>query len=327
MTDRPGIPARELSDEELERQGVHAHAMRHWVFLHGTAEQFRTHTERMLELEQEYLRRHPQRTWQGSGGEAEAPSRDDRIRDLVQTFSRAITALLDEQPAAAAPSAPRRDPVQAQVALLQRFAEAPDGRMHKLEAHQIARQLAPDSHLVAQLYRQDPPLLHADRDVAGDHRRRPRLAAEARRPGLSGRSVPAGQLRPRGLGPRGPGRVPLAEHLGGAVAAPPRRQQLARQAGVEQREAPPLLDQADLGDQRLPVGARPRPADQVEEVLVAAARWRRGPRPCGRASARRRAAPAVATNDQLPATQAELLEHPAGLGLAVDARRHPRRRR
>ena len=43
MTDRPGIPARELSDEELERQGVHAHAMRHWVFLHGTAEQFRTH--------------------------------------------------------------------------------------------------------------------------------------------------------------------------------------------------------------------------------------------------------------------------------------------
>jgi hypothetical protein len=166
MTDRPGIPARELSDEELERQGVHAHAMRHWVFLHGTAEQFRTHTERMLELEQEYLRRHPQRTWQGSGGETDAPSRDDRIRDLVQTFSRAITALLDEQPAAASgQSSPRRDPVQAQVALLQRFADAPEGRMHKLEAHQIARQLAPDSHLVAQLYRQDPPLLQADRDV------------------------------------------------------------------------------------------------------------------------------------------------------------------
>jgi hypothetical protein len=165
MTDRPGIPARELSDEELERQGVHAHAMRHWVFLHGTAEQFRTHTERMLELEQEYLRRHPQRTWQGSGGEAEAPSRDDRIRDLVQTFSRAITALLDEQPAGVAgQNAPRRDPTQAQVALLRRFAEAPEGRMHKLEAHQIARQLAPDSHLVAQLYRQDPPLLQADRD-------------------------------------------------------------------------------------------------------------------------------------------------------------------
>jgi hypothetical protein len=165
MSDRPGIPARELSDEELERQGVHAHAMRHWVFLHGTAEQFRTHTERMLELEQEYLRRHPQRTWQGSGGDAEAPSRDDRIRDMVQTFSRAITALLDEQPAnGAASSPPRRDPVQAQVELLRRFAEAPDGRMHKLEAHQIARQLAPDNQLVARLYRQDPPLLQAERD-------------------------------------------------------------------------------------------------------------------------------------------------------------------
>jgi uncharacterized protein DUF6158 len=165
MTDRPGVPARELSDEELERQGVHAHAMRHWVFLHGTAEQFRTHTERMLELEQEYLRRHPQRTWQGAGGGTATPSRDDRIRDLVRTFSGAITALLDEEPAAAAPDGQARDPEVAQVELLRRFAEAPDGRLHKLEAHQIARQLAPDSHLVARLYRQDPPLLEAERDM------------------------------------------------------------------------------------------------------------------------------------------------------------------
>src|SRR3954453_14349190 len=125
MTDRPGVPARDLSDEELERQGVHAHAMRHWVFLHGTAEQFRTHTERMLELEQEYLRRHPQRTWQGSGGDTVAPSRDERIRDLVQTFSRAITALLDEAPTPVAGDGGRRDPEEAQLALLRRFAEAP----------------------------------------------------------------------------------------------------------------------------------------------------------------------------------------------------------
>jgi Family of unknown function (DUF6158) len=164
MTGRSGVPARELTDEELERQGVHAHAMRHWVFLHGTAEQFRTHTERMLELEQEYLRRHPQRTWQGSGGAAGAPSRDERIRDLVQTFSRAITALLDEEPSPGAANGERRDPVEAQVALLRRFAAAPGGRLHKLEAHQIARQLSPDSHLVAALYRQDPPLLLAERD-------------------------------------------------------------------------------------------------------------------------------------------------------------------
>jgi hypothetical protein len=184
MTDRPGVPAGELTDEELERQGVQAHATRHWVFLHGTAEQFRTHTERMLELEQEYLRRHPQRTWQGAGGSAVAPSRDDRIRDLVQTFSRAVTDLLDEQPEAAPrPAEARPSADEATTALLQRFAEAPGGRLHKLEAHQIARQLSPDSHLVAALYRQDPPLLQADRDM--------RVLTEAGRAWLERHRVPA----------------------------------------------------------------------------------------------------------------------------------------
>jgi hypothetical protein len=185
MSDRQGIPARELSDEELERQGVHAHAMRHWVFLHGTAEQFQTHTERMLELEQEYLRRHPQRTWQGSGDAPGAPSRDDRVRDLVQTFSRAITALLDEEPTsgAATGTTPRPDPAEAQAALLRRFAEAPGGRLHKLEAHQIARQLTPDSHLVASLYRQDPPLLQAEKDA--------RVITDAGRAWLQKHGVPA----------------------------------------------------------------------------------------------------------------------------------------
>jgi hypothetical protein len=183
MTDRPGVPARELTDEELERQGVHAHAMRHWVFLHGTAEQFRTHTERMLELEQEYLRRHPQRTWQGAGGEATAPSRDARIRDLVETFSRAMTALLEEEPPAVPAAEDRRDPVAAQAALLRRFTDAPDGRLHKLEAHQLARQLSPDSHLVARMYRQDPPLLQADRDM--------RVITDAGRAWLAAHPVPA----------------------------------------------------------------------------------------------------------------------------------------
>jgi hypothetical protein len=184
MTERPGIPARELSDEELERQGVHAHAMRHWVFLHGSAEQFRTHTERMLELEQEYLRRHPQRTWQGSGGGAVAPTRDARIRDLVQTFSRAITALLDDEPSGAeGASDERRDPTEATRELLHRFAEAPGGGLHKLEAHQMARQLTSDSHLVARLYRQDPPLLRAERDM--------RVITDAGRSWLEQHRVPA----------------------------------------------------------------------------------------------------------------------------------------
>jgi hypothetical protein len=184
MTERPGIPARELSDEELERQGVHAHTMRHWVFLHGTAEQFRTHTERMLELEQEYLRRHPQRTWQGTDGGAGTLSRDDRIRDLVQTFSRAVTSLLDDEPSSAsAGTEDRPDAEQATAALLRRFADAPDGRLHKLEAHQIARQLTPDSHIVARLYRQDPPLLLAERDM--------RVLTDAGRAWLDAHSTPA----------------------------------------------------------------------------------------------------------------------------------------
>jgi len=119
-TGSKGVPASELSDEDLERQGTHAHETRNWVFLHGTAEQFKTHTERMLELEQEYLRRHPQRTWQGvdAGGQ-----RGDE-RDF-----------------------------------LQRFATMPGGRMHKLEAHQVARQIGLRPERVAALHRQDPPLL------------------------------------------------------------------------------------------------------------------------------------------------------------------------
>ncbi len=118
-----GVPASELSDEDLEREGTHAHETRNWVFLHGTAEQYKTHTDRMLELEQEYLRRHPKRTWQG----AEAGSEPGDERDY-----------------------------------LQRFAQTSGGRMHKLEAHHLARQFGLRPERVAALHRQDPPLLTTD---------------------------------------------------------------------------------------------------------------------------------------------------------------------
>ncbi|MDP5182491.1 DUF6158 family protein [Blastococcus sp. BMG 814] len=156
---------RQLSDEELERECFHAHDTRHWVFLNGSATQFRTHTERMLELEQEYLRRHPQRTWQGVDVPAKAPSREDHVRDLVATFSRAIAAVLDDEGGSAITGGTDRREVEAQVTLLRHFVEAPEGRLHRLEARQLARQLFEDSQVVARLYRQDPPLLQAERDV------------------------------------------------------------------------------------------------------------------------------------------------------------------
>lgn len=157
-----GLPASLLSDADLERQGTRAHATRNWVFLHGTADQFRHHTERMLELEQEYLRRHPKRTWQGAAGDA-APAAHDRveqIRHLLRSFGSQMEALLAElaDAQAAAVGAPSATPV-AEARLLARFAEVPGGRMHKLEAHQAARELGLRPGGVARLYTQDPPLL------------------------------------------------------------------------------------------------------------------------------------------------------------------------
>lgn len=128
-----GRSASELSDAELEQQGKHAHDTRNWVFLHGTAEQFATHTTRMIELEQEYLRRYPKRTWQGvSGGAADQRSDAD-------------------------------DPV---ASLLQRVADCPDGRMHKLEVHQAAREVGLDRAALARLYTGEPKLL----DTEHEHR-------------------------------------------------------------------------------------------------------------------------------------------------------------
>jgi Family of unknown function (DUF6158) len=148
MTEVPtGRPATELSDEELETQGKQLHDSRNWVFLHGSAAQFETHTERMLELEQEYLRRFPKRTWQGaeSSGDTELTTPvDDPVRALLQ-------AVADE-----------------------------GGRMHRLEVHQLARRFGLPRAELADLYKNDPKLLStekADRVLteAGRARLRPEL--------------------------------------------------------------------------------------------------------------------------------------------------------
>lgn len=137
MTSNPlmGRPASELSDEELEAQGTQAHATRNWVFLHGSAEQFARHTTRMLELEAEYVRRFPRRTWQGSGGASADP-----------TGARSVAA-----------------PVDPEVDFL-RALDAAGGRVHKLEAHQSAREAGLDRASLAGLYKSDPPALRTEGD-------------------------------------------------------------------------------------------------------------------------------------------------------------------
>jgi hypothetical protein len=56
-----GIPAQDLAEEDLTRELRHLHETRHGTFLHGSADALGAHTDRMAELETEYLRRHPER--------------------------------------------------------------------------------------------------------------------------------------------------------------------------------------------------------------------------------------------------------------------------
>ncbi len=56
-----GVPARDLRDEALERELEHLHQTRHDAFLHGSEDALAFHTSRTNELEQEYLRRNPDR--------------------------------------------------------------------------------------------------------------------------------------------------------------------------------------------------------------------------------------------------------------------------
>ncbi len=56
-----GVPAENLSDEALERELKHLHETRNDTFLHGSDDALEFHTRRTLELEQDYLRRNPDR--------------------------------------------------------------------------------------------------------------------------------------------------------------------------------------------------------------------------------------------------------------------------
>ncbi|HTF50212.1 MAG TPA: DUF6158 family protein [Pseudonocardia sp.] len=54
-----GIPPSQLEDDDLRRELRHLHETRHDTLLEGSESALRTHTERMLAMEREFLRRLP----------------------------------------------------------------------------------------------------------------------------------------------------------------------------------------------------------------------------------------------------------------------------
>jgi len=56
-----GVEPTALTDEALERELAHLHETRHDTFLHGSEDALQAHTERTDAMEQEYLRRNPDR--------------------------------------------------------------------------------------------------------------------------------------------------------------------------------------------------------------------------------------------------------------------------
>lgn len=56
-----GVPPPALTDEALERELRHLHETRNDTFLHGSEDALMFHTERTQQLEEEYLRRNPDR--------------------------------------------------------------------------------------------------------------------------------------------------------------------------------------------------------------------------------------------------------------------------
>ena len=58
---RHGVDPGALDESALVRELAHLHATRHETFLHGSVDALAEHTSRTAELEQEWVRRHPDR--------------------------------------------------------------------------------------------------------------------------------------------------------------------------------------------------------------------------------------------------------------------------
>jgi hypothetical protein len=113
----------------------------------------------MFELEQEYLRRHPKRTWQGSGGAATDESQAAVLRKALRGILVQLEALVDGPAVEHSDAGVVGEPA---LEVLQRISESPGGRMNKLEVHQLAREVGIDRATLARMYNGDPPLLRTD---------------------------------------------------------------------------------------------------------------------------------------------------------------------
>jgi hypothetical protein len=56
-----GVSPQDLAEADLVRELAHLHQTRHDTFLHGSPDALWQHSNRLTALEEEYLRRHPER--------------------------------------------------------------------------------------------------------------------------------------------------------------------------------------------------------------------------------------------------------------------------
>ena len=56
-----GVNPEDLAEPDLIRELEHCHRTRHETFLHGSPDALREHNTRTGELEDEFIRRHPER--------------------------------------------------------------------------------------------------------------------------------------------------------------------------------------------------------------------------------------------------------------------------
>jgi Family of unknown function (DUF6158) len=56
-----GVSPQDLAEADLVRELAHLHRTRHDTFLHGSPDALQEHSTMLTALEEEYLRRHPER--------------------------------------------------------------------------------------------------------------------------------------------------------------------------------------------------------------------------------------------------------------------------